>query len=103
MLVGPSYHPQPCVCDRGACMPIAKEGIREIVLATVVLGVYAPGIVTALLFNTWIPPLVIVSAVDQGYASYRGVLRATLIACLIVPVAVATLFATGRLLHRIAS
>lgn len=71
-------------------------------LATVFLGVYAPGVVTAVLLNTWIPPLVITAGVRQGYASYQGTLRATLLACVAVPIVLAAVLFSARLLARVA-
>ncbi|MBW2421874.1 MAG: HXXEE domain-containing protein [Deltaproteobacteria bacterium] len=72
-------------------------------LVTMVLRVYAPGVVTALLLNTWIPPLVIAAALRQGYASSAGVLRATLIACAVVPFALAVVFLMAGALARVGS
>jgi hypothetical protein len=67
-------------------------------LATLYFGAYAPGVVTAVLLNSWAAPLVIRAALRDGYATARGSLWATLLGSAVVLAALPVLFAAGSVL-----
>ena len=65
------------------------------VLATLVLGRYAPGVVTAVAINTWVPPLVVRAALQDGLVTVRGMAYATVVACIVTPLSLPVLFWLG--------
>lgn len=65
------------------------------VLATVVFGQYAPGVVTAVVINAWAMPLVLRAAFRDGLATIRGGAYATIVACIVTPLSLPFLFHLG--------
>lgn len=67
-------------------------------LATIVLREYAPGVVTAVLVNSWVAALVVRAALREGIATPRGSVKATGVAIAVVVICLPGLFWIGAML-----
>jgi hypothetical protein len=83
----------------GAAAVLLLNVIFPHLLATVVLGTYAPGVASAVLVNSWASVLILRAAVRDGYATRKGVVVATAWTALILVPGVAASFWVGGILE----